>query len=245
MVEDPVIRVEEFDGAFALDRRSDLLRRLILDGAYEPELVRAFRQHLDPRRDIIDVGANIGFFSVLAAKCTSGRVVAVEPTPNALRRLHRNLAHNTVQDKVLVFEGGIAQQIGRAQITSIEGKEEYSTIGQLVHPSTSGNASTTVSIEVTTLDALVARFELNPGFVKIDVEGMEHLVLAGASHILDHYRPVILSELSDPLLRANGSSSQEVIKSLMARGYVVSDPRWPGATPGWRPFADILCIPRA
>jgi FkbM family methyltransferase len=244
LAEDPLLRIDEFEGVFSLDRRSDLFRRVILEGGYEPRLVRQFLAHVDRERDVLDVGANVGFFSVLAAKTISARrVVAVEPTPNALSRLRRNLALNGVDPKVLVFEGVLAAAPGSLEIHYVEGMEEYSSLGQIAHPAVEGSAVRSKTVEATTVDELVSRTGIDPGFIKIDVEGMEHVVLAGATAVLERRRPVVMTELSDVLLRKNGSSAAEVVGRMRRLGYRVVDPLWPSVAPGLRDFGDMLCIP--
>ena len=116
--------------------------------------------------------------------------------------------------------------------------------GALVHPSVGGAAFETVEVAAQTIDSLVSTFALNPGFVKIDVEGMEHTVLAGMRSTMENFQPVILAECSEPLLRRNGSSAREIMREITRFGYLISDPLVPGAAPGTRAYGDILCIPR-
>ena len=243
-VEDPCLRIDEFEGEFYLDSRSSLFHRVLAAGHYEPELTRRCVECLDPDRDVLDIGANIGFHAVLfGRRMRQGKVLSVEPTPRALARLKRNLARNGVEENVQVFEGVVSSCPGEVTIQTIAGREEYSSLGVMAHPSISGVATESLVVAATTVDALVRDRGLRPGFMKIDVEGVEHLVLAGATEVLATHRPVILAELSDPLLKANGSSSADVIRTLEAAGYRVSDPLRPAVPPGQREFGDILCLP--
>lgn len=246
LVEDPVIHIDQFEGSFGLDVRSDLFARQILDENYESELIPYCRQFVDPARDVIDVGANVGFYSVFFAKLIQSqqRVLSVEPTVNTLRRLYRNLQHNGVRDKVVVYEGVVSNFQGTMQINVIDGKEEYSTVGNLKHPSVKGMTYLTHEVKSATLDALVAQHSLDPGFIKIDVEGAEERVIEGCKKTMEIHRPVILSELSDSLLKANGASAQKVIRLIQQYDYVVVDPCFPACVPGAREQGDILCIPK-
>src|SRR3546814_9263989 len=86
------MRVYSFQGAFAMSPKSHLFRRLFINGEYEPELAKLFLKYLDTSRDVIDIGANIGFFSVLAGRRLSTvRVLSVDPTDAAFARLSRNV----------------------------------------------------------------------------------------------------------------------------------------------------------
>lgn len=243
--EDPVLRVHEFEGLFALSARSALFRRLLEQGEYEPALTRQCLQWLDPTRDAIDVGANIGFHSVLfARKLPQRRVLAVEPTRNARQRLLRNLSLNQVQERVLVFGGAASDRSGSIEIKSVDGLEEFSSIGAMAHPAIQGRPVATEKVETRTIDELVAEHALEPGLLKVDVEGFEHHVFAGAQETLARHRPVVVSELSDYLLRRNGSSAREVVRGFEALNYRVFDPLHPDEAPGSREFADMVCVPR-
>ena len=103
LVTDPEVVIKEFEGKFSIDYRSDLFERIVIDGHYEPDLVRFCKKYLVGRRDVLDIGANIGFYTVMFAKNLHGRrVVAVEPTQNALKRLRTNITLNHVEDRVVV-----------------------------------------------------------------------------------------------------------------------------------------------
>jgi FkbM family methyltransferase len=245
LAEDPVLEVAEFEGTFALSPQGAVFRRVAEQGEWEPVLTRKCIELLDPQRDAVDIGANIGFFTVLFAKrLDRRRVLAVEPTRNALARLRRNLALNAVESNTIVFEGVASNQSGWLEIKTIGGFEEYSSLGAMDHPSIAGVAFVTERVEARTLDQLVAVHELDCGFVKADVEGVEHTVFEGGRRTLAQQRPVVLSELSDYLLRKNGSSSLEVVRFFEDLDYVVVDPQNPGEKPGRREFGDILCLPR-
>ena len=257
LAEDPVIRVPEFEGEFQVDARSHLFMRALLDGEYEPALARLCRELAAPDRDAVDVGANVGFFSVLLARhLRGGRVLAIEPSPAVGPRLRANLARNGVAGRVAVFEGAVSDRAGRVDLSGIEGKEEYGTIGQPAHPGMWGDAADRgavvrpVPVEARTLDALVEEHGLSPGFVKLDVEGAEHLVVGGAEQTLRAHRPVVLSELNDRLLRANGSSAMDVVRAFRRLGYRVLDPLTPGRPEATREqletphvLEEVLCVP--
>jgi len=245
LVQDPVLKVDEFQGCFSLSAESDLFKRLLLKREYEPELVRTCIKYLDPHRDVIDVGANIGFFSVMFAKQAESpsKVISVEPTRNALKRLYANLIRNNVDEKVSVFEGVVSNQDGKININVIEGKEEFSSVGVMGHPSIVDEEYVTESVSAITLDGLVEKFSISPGFIKVDVEGNEMNVFLGGQETLARHRPIILSELNDSLLKENGTSSMEVIELIEKFNYLVVDPVDHELKPGSKDFGDILCIP--
>jgi FkbM family methyltransferase len=131
---------------------------------------------LKPGDVVIDVGANIGLYSLLAASKTgSGRVVALEPHPVAAGRLRENVALNKIQN-VQVHAEAAGAEAGSAQLTA-----NLDTVNHIV----SGSAATgTISVPVRTLDSLVDPGE-RVALVKLDAEGFESAVLAGAGRLLN------------------------------------------------------------
>lgn len=245
LAEDPVIRVKEFDGIYAVGCQSDLFKGLIMARNYESDLARYCLRFLDKQRDIVDVGANIGFYTVLFAKNLHKRkVLSIEPTEAAFERLRKNIHRNAVQDKVIIFEGAASNYSGVADIKILEGKEEYSTLGAWQHPSISHDKYILKRVKVESVDNLVIQNSLDVGLMKVDVEGFEHFVFDGAKKVLAMHRPFILSELSNPLLKKNGSSSIEVINFLKGCGYEVKDAFFPDAVPESRDFTNIFAVPK-
>lgn len=243
--EDPVIAVKEFHGKFQLDASSHLFERMVINKQYEPSLVQCVKRCLQKSRDVVDVGANVGFFTVMFAKeiDVDKRVLAIEPTKNALKRLYRNINVNEVEQNVVVFEGVASDHEGVVELKTVRGKEEYSSLGVMEHPEITGEEYEIENVTAMPVDKLTEINGLDVGFMKVDVEGMEHVVFEGSESVLKTHRPVILSELSDNLLKKNGSSSDEVIRFINGFDYTVVDPIDPSIPAGSKPFGDILCFP--
>jgi len=245
LIVDPVLKVDDFNGIFSMSKHSDLFIRLLIENKYEPEQVALCHEYLNKKRDIIDVGANIGFYTILFAKSlVNNKVLSIEPASNALKHLYHNIEINGVLDRVTVFEGVASEKPGTTILKIVNGKEEYSTLGSLVHPSVCGTKYDLVEVKATTLDNIVESMSLDPGFIKVDVEGSENLVFKGALNVLTKKRPVILSELSDYLLRNNGSSAEEILYMIKQCGYDIYDAVNPKNDPGKSEFADIICFPK-
>src|ERR1035441_3927894 len=146
-------------------------------GTWEIEETRAFLECLESRSVCVDVGANVGFYSCLAA--TRGKqVVAFEPLPRNLAFLHRNLAQNNftnveVYPLALSDEPGVMPLYGHADTAS------------LIAGWASAIDTEHVPVTVTTLDMIIAdRFQGVPIIIKLDVEGLELQVLNGAARTL-------------------------------------------------------------
>jgi FkbM family methyltransferase len=244
LVEDPLIRVDEFGGAFRIDVRSDIFRRLAIYKQYEPVLAKVATKYADGSRDFVDIGANVGFYSVLLARnLKSGHGYAIEPTSRTFERLQANIALNGVQDRVSTIKAAITDRNGTVPIQVIPGKEEYASMGGMHHPSVASLGFNVETVAALTLDNLVEQNDIDPGFLKIDVEGCEHMVLAGARQTLLKHRPVIMTELWDPLITKNGSSSKQVIAYLRDLGYRIEDPISGAQVTESSPSLEILCLP--
>lgn len=244
--DDIKLRVDEFSGVFAVGPRSHLLHRLLADGYYEPQLAQLFKSHLAPDRDVLDIGANIGFFTVLAAKnLTTGRVLAAEPSSAAFARLSGNVTTNDVSDRVILYNGLAAHEDSTATFNIVEGREEYSSMGDVVHPSVAGEKVHVETLLTKTIDTLVAEHGLRPALIKVDVEGAEGMVFSGAEQTLRKHRPIILSELSRPLLEKNGSSPEVIMAMFDRFGYDVHNPFIIGAKAGHVDFDEIIAVPRS
>ena len=124
---------------------------------------------------VIDVGANIGLYSLLAAsRVGAGTVIALEPHPVAAVRLRKNVALNGLGNVEVLAEAAGAEP-GTAQLTS-----DLDTVNHIV---SDGTMAGTISVPVRTLDSLVGPEE-RVALVKIDAEGFESEVLAGAARLL-------------------------------------------------------------
>ncbi|MBN1216376.1 MAG: FkbM family methyltransferase [Candidatus Lokiarchaeota archaeon] len=220
-----IISVKEFRGDFEIDVRSHIFKRLIYDGFYEPELLKIVSKYLKPNKDVLDIGANVGFYSILFSELISknNKVLSIEPIPSAYNSLLKNIKINNCNSKMLTFNGIATDKKGTYKINFIEGMEEYSSIGQMVHNSIKGQEYKTISVEGDTINNLVKKNKLTPGFIKIDTEGAEYKVLQGMKNTLQKYHPIILSELSEYLLTTLGDSTEKVFNLVKKFDYKIYD----------------------
>lgn len=223
--ESVTVKVNKIPGKFNIDTRSHILRRILLKKEYEPEIVDIILRNLDPNKDAVNVGANIGLFTnLMASKLNeNARVLAIEPTPNAFKLLEQNVVQNNNKNKVVLFNGIATNEPGNYKINIVEGKEEYSSVGNIVHPSVKNQEFRTIEVKGETVDNLVKLNSIIPGIIVIDVEGAESLVLKGSMETLEKYHPIIISELNDDLLKTLNTSSTKVIEILNSLNYTVTD----------------------
>lgn len=150
-------------------------------GFYESQKQRCIACAVRKNSVFWDVGANVGFYSLLASKLVgSGKVFAFEPVPRNLLYLRKHLVLNHAKN-VEVLATAVSDRIG---VSSFE-IEETGFMGRL---SGEGN----ITVPTTTLDSLVEEGKvLPPNYVKMDIEGAELLALRGASDTFQRFRPVL------------------------------------------------------
>jgi FkbM family methyltransferase len=246
ILQGPVLcKVDEFDGVFSINPRSHLFHRILLAGQYEPRISQLYYSLIRPDADIIDIGANVGFFTVGGAKrLSTGRLLAAEPTAEGFRRLTENVARNGVSEKVILFKGMVSQSKGQGNIFFVPGCEEYSSMNKPEHFAVRDREVSSESVPIECVDDLVDAYGLHPTVIKVDVEGAEFSVFSGAQHTLLKHRPVVISELWRGPTRADGHSGSEIIQMLEALNYIVMDPHDPQAKPGQSEISDIICFPK-
>ncbi len=152
-------------------------------GSYEYHKRRLFEQFIREGDTVYDVGAHVGFYTLLASILTGpmGRVYAFEPFPRNIRYLERHLALNRVNN-VTVFEAAVTDTEGWADFQESDSHME----GRVSHGGS-------LRVKTVSLDRLVAgETILPPDIIKVDAEGAESAVLSGAGKILVDFRPVIL-----------------------------------------------------
>jgi len=243
--EDVVFEAKEFGGTFSIDPRSHLLHRLLRYGSYEPRISSLFLSLINPENDFVDVGANIGFYTIGGAKkLTVGRVLAAEPSTGAFARLSENVLRNGLTDRVVLFKGLIGATRGQAKIHYVNGLEEYASMYMPIEKAIRDEEIKTENVPMERLDDLVAAHALKPSLLKVDVEGSEYSVFSGAQKVLSTFRPVVISELWRNPPGIGGKSGADIIRMFEALDYVVVNPEDPHARPGLRKVGEILCVPK-
>jgi FkbM family methyltransferase len=156
-------------------------------GASEPDLQDALVERVRKGDVVYDIGANVGFFSLLAARLVTpvGRVYAFEPMEANVDALARNLTLNDVHHAEVI----------RSAVSDTTGQLRMSTGNNQATGHLAERGDDLVAVSSTTVDGFVAAGKLPPDLVKIDVEGAEDRVLAGMVETLRTHRPAILCEL--------------------------------------------------
>jgi FkbM family methyltransferase len=184
-------------------------------GEYEPHVTAELMSCLRPDDVFVDVGASLGYYTVLAGRLVgpTGRIVACEPGPQNQTVLSTNVWANRL-DNVEVYQVAVSDQSGFVLYSP-------ATSNGSIFPFEGDVGSLTVFALVQTrpLDIVLKGFE-RVNVIKVDVEGAEGLVFRGAALTLKKYRPVLFFEFSPPALSSvSRMDAREVLGFLELLGY--------------------------
>jgi FkbM family methyltransferase len=198
--------VTELDGWFAQSAE------------YEPEVTAVFREHLAPGMGVIDLGANVGYFALLAASLVgpSGYVLAMEPNPRNIRLLEASRRLNG-------FAHLVPCQAAAGKTTGLLALHAAGSNGTTSPPADDpARLLAAETVAAVRPDALVPAGR-RIDFIKADVEGAEFLALSGCDTIIARDRPVIVSEFSPGLMPGiSGIEGTDYLRWLTGLGYATA-----------------------
>ncbi len=188
------------------------------NGFYEIGIEKIISKLVQESKTLIDIGANVGFYSCLAAAVNpSISIYAFEPNPKVRIRLANNLIKNNFSGRVSVLPFGLANtsKISEFYVPPLSGTGAGSL--RELHPE-EGEAEK-FSVSVKPLDKLLSDIE-NLDLIKMDIEGAEFEALQGARNLIEKHKPVIIVELLRKWMLPFGSHPQNVVEFLSARDYM-------------------------
>lgn len=186
---------------------------------YERGNVALLRSMLKPGDVFLDAGANIGLFTLVAARLVGpeGLVVAVEPVGALFRSLQRSVAELNHLTNVVCVQGALSSSAGKGVI-HIGAADNLGSSSLEKHGGHDGESQ---PVDLLTVDALAAQQPRlsRVAVMKIDTEGHELKVLEGARHTMESAKPSVLIEVRNELLHSAGSSSEAVFQFFAELGY--------------------------
>ncbi len=187
-------------------------------GVYEPEIVAQFEQVLRPGMGVVDIGANIGFFTMVAASLVgpAGYVLAVEPNPANVRLLEASRQLNGF-DQVTVLQCAAGATTGLLALNAMHSTGVTSSVA-------GGEAAVLASrlVPCLPIDRMLPEGR-KIGLIKIDVDGSEYHALRGVQQCIARDRPVIITEFTPAALPGlSGIAGQAYLQWLQALGYSFS-----------------------
>jgi len=190
---------------------------ILLEAGWDPLLTEFTKEALADGSVFIDVGANAGYFTLIAAQCVgdSGKVLSIEPNPSVAKQLKVNVERSRLSN-VIIEEAACSDS--QSPLTLYIPDE--SKLGQASLSKANAGSIESVNVRSVTLDQLILDNALETvTFVKIDVEGAELMVLRGMTETLRRYKPIIVLELEPDLLAELGTTKDDVIGFLSKFSY--------------------------
>jgi FkbM family methyltransferase len=178
--------------------RPGIDQELILDGIRERAATQRFRQllfTLQQRSDnpiiVFDIGANIGYFTLIEADVLEKKhIYAFEPGPDNIKELFRNVAINGYGSDVTLVRAAVGENTGRRSL-DVGSKANLHRITD-VNGESSGDE---IDVDLVTVDGMLEQFGIDqrsPLILRIDVEGYESAVISGAKSVIDNTRDVLV-----------------------------------------------------
>jgi FkbM family methyltransferase len=202
-------------------------------GEYEPHLTSIFERYCTPGMTVVDVGANLGYYSLLASRLVgpTGRVFAVEPNSENCRLLLSSLRHGGVTN-VELFPVACDRRTGWAYYSTHVGSN-----GGLINDDDL-LARPGVVVPTIRLDDFV---EGPVDFLKMDVEGAEGRVVSGATRLIECHRPIITTELKHDMLdHVSAMSVSDYLGYFEDLGYSLTV--LASSTGGGRPYPSVAAL---
>ncbi len=199
------------------DLRDPVQRTLFYRGTYEPRTSTLVAHALAPGDVFLDVGANVGHFTFLAARVVGARgaVHAIEASRATADALRLDVKRNGLGTIVTVHNVGAADKAGRIPL---RGGNDPSSAGTRYLDPTAGADATAEAVDVVAIDELLPAVRV--AVVKVDVEGADLRALSGMRHIVESSRPrLVVVEAEDEQLSRFGDSVAELKTYMNTLGY--------------------------
>ncbi|HJQ56189.1 MAG TPA: FkbM family methyltransferase [Vineibacter sp.] len=185
-------------------------------GFFEEGLTQAIIDRLPAGGVFVDIGAHVGYYSVLASLLVGakGQVIAFEPTPRTRVELSRNTAG---LGNVSIVP--LAAWDTPATLTLQDFGWRQSSFNSVMAPRLAGSPRCqSIEVEAIAVDDWLERHGIVPSFIKIDAESAEHRVLKGLQRTIDRHRPILSLEMGDYNL-PGVPRSNELVRTVIAAGY--------------------------
>jgi FkbM family methyltransferase len=223
-IESFLYNFDENDTKMILDLKDHSVARFIFFGNYEKDTVSFVTKYINCGDTVVDVGANIGFFTMIFSDLVGedGKVHSFEPSQREFLHLCKNIGANKSRN-ILLNQLALSNSNGYSKM-NILSKSKFGAYNSLRRISHSKVQNEIVQIEnVRTLrfdDYLTLFPEAIPSLIKIDVEGAEQQVLEGMATLLrTDYSPCLIIEICEGTHRDNQGSAQELITYIESFGY--------------------------
>lgn len=200
------------EGEVVLNREDPIVSGLLMFGMYEPYESEIFRRVIRSGDLVADIGANVGYFTLIAAK-RGAAVYAFEPEPHNRACLERTIALNTLSH-VRIESVAIADRAGAMTLHLYDTNKGKHSLIKDAQDAKGFNSS--VDVSVRTLDS----YDITPDIIKMDIEGAEALAFAGMQQSLTQCRALFF-ELTPDAIRKSGHDPVALLRNIREQGFTV------------------------
>ncbi len=208
----PLIKYDQ-DIQIQLHLSDFIQQQIFFLGYYDLAGITYLKNTLREGDIFIDIGANIGSFSLIASKQvqSTGKVYAFEPVHQTFEQLTYNYSLNHFTQTLLI-QKALADKKGHLEL-NVSNQSNTGMSSMLNHDAETGQIE---KVPCITLDDFVEENNISTiNLIKMDIEGAEYLALLGMSHILKHIRPTLMIELNEAIIQKNPAQHQKLL-ALMA-----------------------------
>lgn len=197
--------------------KDSVLSKMIYDGFEQDEL--HFVSEILTKGDVfIDIGSNVGLFSLIASRCVGneGKIIAIEPAPITYDRLLENIVINGITN-IDSRNIGLSDEPGELNFyISDNGYDAWNSFA----PSKDNKLQKQIKVQVSTINHELEKVEKHKiKLVKIDVEGWEKFVIKGGESFFKIYSPIVMVEFTDENTYNAGYSAHEIYEIMVQYGY--------------------------
>jgi FkbM family methyltransferase len=202
-------------------------RPILLKSSYEEHITYVLLKYLKPDTHFLDIGANIGYYSLLvASQCPLGRVFSFEPDKTNFRLFQASIAYNGFSSIIQAHRLAVSDR--NESLTLLDLSDSYNSGAKLtaqdqksLHPYVKATNPAFESVEAVSLDSFLSQTRID--LVKIDIEGHEPFAIKGMVNLLIQNKPVILTEFSPATLQQIGKTTPESYLETFTRlGYHIA-----------------------
>jgi len=253
----PIVAAQmKLDYTMTVDLRSRTEFLSYYTGDYDTPQIKTMLRLFQPNWQVLDVGANIGFYTIAMAQklaLLGGHVYSFEPVKSNFDRLCLNIEQNGVENEVTALAIALSNQQGAAEITLREDFQQGAATGNaaIVVDDKQTHSFETLPIKLDTLDHFCQSHNIDRvDFIKADIEGHEDLLFEGGLETIRKFQPIILAEMNEDYFGQRDIDLDKRIPPLLAGlDYMFlvcrKNGRWShvSSLKGRGPADDVLLVP--
>ena len=210
-------------------RDAGISKELFLSGVHEPHSTPDFKAELLPEMVLLEIGANVGYYALIAATVLHprGRIIALEPSPHNVRLLETNASLNGVEDVFDVHQVAAGREPGKLPFYVVS----KSNLCGFVNREGQGiRLIDTLDVPVVTVDDMLAELGRTIDYFRMDVEGFEFEVVRGMEKTLSGEAAPAggFIEVHSEILNRRGSSGRAFVEHIRGLGYEIKMARYRG-----------------